>query len=147
MSGDFPHAAELVFRQVHPSFLRNGRPTSQAFRPTKKDNGFLSVARESLTTAAAAYQLHVGPKDLKSAGSWAVSVGECEVAGVPLVADPLTEPVEDAAHTLIDFSALSVKQQEAQGAVLGRAATVRGRLFPVPDDPSGPAEPEAPVTE
>jgi len=30
---------ELLFRQVHPSFIRDGRPSGQAFRPTKKDDG------------------------------------------------------------------------------------------------------------
>jgi hypothetical protein len=30
---------ELLFRQVHPSFVRNGRPSSQAFRPMPKGEG------------------------------------------------------------------------------------------------------------
>ena len=32
---------EVLFRQVHPAFVRDGRPSSQAFRPTPKDEGSL----------------------------------------------------------------------------------------------------------
>ena len=33
----------LLLRQIHPSFMQYGRVTSLAFRPTPKDEGFLSV--------------------------------------------------------------------------------------------------------
>lgn len=33
----------LLLHQIHPSFIQYGRVTSQAFRPTPKDEGFLSV--------------------------------------------------------------------------------------------------------
>ena len=33
----------LFLRQIHPTFVQNGRPTSQAFRPTPKDENQLSV--------------------------------------------------------------------------------------------------------
>jgi hypothetical protein len=68
---------EILFRQVHPSFVRDGRPSSQAFRPTRKDDGKLSVARGALTTAAAAFELFTSGLELPSEGTWAVSVGEC----------------------------------------------------------------------
>lgn len=45
---------ELPLRQAHPSFVRDGRPSGQAIRPTPRDAGKLSVARGALTTAAAA---------------------------------------------------------------------------------------------
>ena len=69
---------ELLFRQVHPSFVRDGRPSSQAFRPTAKDEGKLSVARGSLTTPAGAFEVHTTGLGLPSAGTWAVTVGECD---------------------------------------------------------------------
>ncbi len=33
----------LLLRQIHPSFVQDGRVTSQAFRPTPKDELRLSV--------------------------------------------------------------------------------------------------------
>ena len=33
----------LLLRQIHPSFVQSGRVTSQAFRPTPKDEFLLSV--------------------------------------------------------------------------------------------------------
>ena len=33
----------LLLRQIHPSFVQDGRVTSQAFRPTPKDESLLSV--------------------------------------------------------------------------------------------------------
>jgi hypothetical protein len=47
---------EMLFRQVHPSWVDDGVPSSQASIPTKKDEGELSIARGSLTTAEAAFK-------------------------------------------------------------------------------------------
>ena len=33
----------LLLRQIHPGFIQGGRVTSQAFRPTPKDEFLLSV--------------------------------------------------------------------------------------------------------
>jgi hypothetical protein len=33
----------LLLRQIHPGFFQYGRPSSQAFRPTPKDEKMLSV--------------------------------------------------------------------------------------------------------
>jgi len=33
----------LLHRQVNPAFVQSGRVTSQAFKPTPKDQGLLSV--------------------------------------------------------------------------------------------------------
>jgi hypothetical protein len=124
---------ELLFRQVHPSFVRDGRPSSQAFRPTPKDAGKLSVARGALTTAAAAYRHYMERLRLPSAGTWGVTVGECREQGLPAVADPLAAPpatVADPAHAAIDFTGHSRSQAEAKGTRLARKACERGRLHP-----------------
>ena len=122
---------ELLFRQVHPAFLRDGRVGSQAFRPTPKDKKMLSVARSSLTTADAAFNLHVECLKLSSAGTWSVSAAECLALALPIQPDPLAEmPCPDPAHALVDFSALSNSKIEAQGARLARQANDRGRLHP-----------------
>ncbi len=124
---------ELLFRQVHPSFVRDGRPSSQAFRPTAKDAGKLSVARGSLTTPEGAFKLHTEGLRLQSAGTWAVSVGECREEGLNVLPDPLTSPPEkiaDPAHALVDFAPHPKNQVEARGARLARKAVERRRMYP-----------------
>ena len=140
---------ELLFRQVHPSFVRDGRPSSQAFRPTAKDEGKLSVARGSLTTPAGAFALHTIGLGLPSAGTWAVTVGECREQVLNVLPDPLTSPpekVNDPAHALVDFTPHSKSQGEAKGARLARKAVERGQLHP-PIAPQAPAgEPGTPAS-
>jgi len=93
---------ELLFRQVNPVFVRDGRVGSQAFRPTPKDQRMLSVARASRTTAEAAFQHHTGCLKLSSAGTWAVTVGECSQLGLPARPDEVTEqPCPDPAHAVV----------------------------------------------
>ena len=124
---------ELLFRQVHPTWLRDGRLSGQAFTPTKKDKDLLSTARSSLTSAEAAFYLHTHRRELMSAGTWAVNVAECEEANVTPFHDPTTAPpdkVADPAHTSVDFSSLpSNSKKEAAGAWLARSAAARGCLY------------------
>jgi hypothetical protein len=134
---------ELLFRQVHPSFVRDGRPSSQAFRPTPKDEGRLSVARSAVTTPAAAYELHTAQRGLASAGSWGITVGECGEQTLKVIPDPLMSPpakVADPAHALVDFTPHSKSQAEAKGARLARKATERGRLHPLDTGPPVPED-------
>jgi hypothetical protein len=125
---------ELLFRQVHPNFLRDGRPTGQAFRPTQKDAGKLSVARGVLTTAQRAYEHYTNARGLRSAGTWGITVAECKKEGLVARPDPLTSPPEnvaDPAHAIVDFTEVaSMSQREAKGARLARGAAGRGRLHP-----------------
>jgi hypothetical protein len=126
---------ELLFRQVHPSFVRDGRPSSQAFRPTAKDEGKLSVARGSLTTPAAAFALYLDGLGHPSAGTWAVAVGECREQSLNVFPDPLTSPPEkvaDPAHAIVDFAPHTKSQAEAKGARLARKAIERGKMHPPP---------------
>lgn len=131
---------ELLFRQVHPSFIRDGRPSSQAFRPTPKDNGELSMSRDSLTTAEDAFRLHTEQRRLKSAGTWAVSVGEAREELLLSYPDPVPSSqgqVPDPAHAFIDFVPFSNNQREAKGVRLQRKAVARLRLYPA-ISPSAP---------
>lgn len=130
---------ELLFRQVHPAFVRDGRVGSQAFRPTPKDQRLLSVARASLTTSSAAFELHTACLKLASAGTWSVSVAECTALGLQARPDPIAQgPCPDPAHAVVDFTALTNSKVEAHGARLARLANERGRVFP-PDEATSPA--------
>jgi hypothetical protein len=134
-------AEELLLRQVSPGVLdEDGEPSSSAFAPRPVDRGLLSVDRNSLTTAAAAYILFTTPRILgfgaQSAGVWALSV--CEVNGLqgaplraiedPLVATP-TAPA-DPAHALVDFTPYKPTQQKKIGQRLKILALARGRCHP-----------------
>lgn len=138
---------ELLYRQVHPNFVVDGRPSSQAFRPTAKDAGKLSVSRGSLTTPPAAYEHHTQALGLASAGTWAISVGECRQEALAAHADPLMsppDPVANPAHAVVDFTPYSRGQSEAKGMRLARKATERGRLHPpVAGATSAPETPRA----
>ncbi len=109
---------ELLHRQIHPDWIQAGRPSSQAFRPTPKDAGLLSVSRGSLTTAAAAYKLHTEQRGLKSAGVWSIRVQDCDDAELEAFGDPLPEPVLDPAHAVIDFRALKDKDARVKSQQL-----------------------------
>lgn len=66
---------EVLLRQIHPTFIQGGQPSSQPFAPTPKDANRLSVDRSSLTTAADSHALFTGNGHASEA-VYGVSVGE-----------------------------------------------------------------------
>lgn len=120
---------ELLHRQVHPAFLRDGRPSSQAFAPTAKDDGGLSVSRDSRASADVAFRRHTQDRGLKSAGVWSVSVAECASLSLAAYSDELPD---DDAHALVDFTGLSNSQVRQRADKLAELARRRGRLYPPP---------------
>lgn len=125
---------ELLFRQVPPSWFEDGEPSSQAFRPTKKDEGMLSVALASKTTAEAAFRHHTDGLGLKSVGTWAVSVED--VSSVELTA--YKDPVDgDPAHGFIDFRDIGRKPSETKAKILKARAHARGCLHRVEQERPG----------
>lgn len=131
---------ELVFRHVSPSFVRDGRPSSQAFSPTKKDDGQLSVNRSAITTAGEAFKLFAGTPPaglgLSCFGTWALSVDECGAQQLPVLEDPLDEPIANPAHCVVDFGALGRKPSEKKGVKLCALAIARGKQYPPTDEPA-----------
>lgn len=118
--------AEFLHRQVHPSFVRDGRPSSQAFRPNSKDNGQMSVSRGSIVTAESAYRLYVS-QGRASYGVWSVTVLECNEVGLDAYEDCLEN---DDAHAIVDFGPISSKGQiERLADKLAVAARQRGCQF------------------
>ena len=67
----------LLLRQVHPSFVQNGRITTQAFTPTLRDQNRLSVYDGDLIEAEPAWIHYTSILDLQSIGVVAVTVAEC----------------------------------------------------------------------
>jgi hypothetical protein len=119
--------SEILYRQVHPSWIDGGVPTSQAFTPSPKDKGELSIARSSLTTAEAAHKHYTTVLGCASAGSWAITVGEADKAALESFGDPLSN---DPAHGFVDFRGLSKNEAKRRGTLLAARARERGRLHP-----------------
>jgi hypothetical protein len=123
--------AEVLRRQVHPTFFHNGEITSQAFRPTPSDGGQLSVRRESLS-AESAFKDHCETYGLESAGTWGISVGEVREAGARAI-DDSAKPDTPKAHAYIDFRSLSPSDIKKVSRILKSRAHHRGRLYPPGD--------------
>jgi hypothetical protein len=115
----------LLLRQIHPSFVQAGRVTSQAFRPTPKDESLLSVYDGDQITAENSWSHFTSQKDCKSAGVMAVTVDEC--AAEALIARP--DPVPFPEHIVIDFTGLANNQCEKKSKKLKAKAEARGWLY------------------
>jgi len=113
----------LLLRQIHPAFIKLGRPTSAAFRPTPKDEHKLSVYDGDMITAAASF-MHYRERKLASVGVLAVTVGECAAQNLPSQSSPDVFPE----HAEIDFTGLSGGQCEKKGKKLRDVAEGRGWL-------------------
>ena len=112
----------LLHRQVSPSWIQEGRVTSQVFKPTPKDKKRLSVYDGDQVTPEDAWNHYTNELGFSSAGVMAVTVGECQVNDLPVEADP--KPF--LAHAVIRFDGCSNWQIEKKAKHLKRAAELRG---------------------
>lgn len=117
--------SSLLLRQIHPSFVQDGRPSSQAFRPTPKDEQKLSVYDGDLIEPANAWEHYNNVLGFNSCGVMAVNVAECLGLGLSVQPDPIPFPE----HAFIDFSAYSKKETEKKAKQLRVKADARGWLY------------------
>lgn len=115
----------LLLRQVHPTFVQQGRVTSQAFRPTPKDEHRLSTYDGDRIEPQPAWQHYTGTLGFASVGVMAVTCGDCTGMNLAVVPDP--EPFPE--HVLIDFSAFGKNEVEKLAKKLKARAEDRGWLF------------------
>ena len=115
----------LLLRQIHPTFIQAGRVTSQAFRPTIKDEGLLSVYDGDLISAHNAWLHHTTVNECKSQGVLAITVVECAAESLGTRSDTDTF----AEHAVVDFCGLSSNEMERKGKKLKVKATDRGWQF------------------
>lgn len=120
MNGD-----TLLYRQIHPTWVQDGRVGSLAFRPSPKDDGFLSVADGDQITAQAAWDRHLNLKRGQSCGVLAVQVSECEALELPVIPDGDPDPD----HVSVDFRELSRGQIDKKARSLRNSAEERGWCF------------------
>ena len=120
------NAQTLLHRQVHPVWIQDGRVTSQAFKPTPKDEKKLSVYDGVQISPEESWRHLVRVQELKSAGVRSVTVGECAELDLPARSD--SEPFPE--HAIIDFNSFTSSGQiEKRAKKLNRLAEVRGWLY------------------
>ena len=112
----------VLWRQVHPTWALRPIPTSQTFRPTKKDKGKISTDNADIIDAEESYQNYTN-KGHKSVGVLAVTVGECKEINLFVEDDSVNNP---PAHAFIVFSGLSKKKQKDTAKILRDIAMDRG---------------------
>jgi hypothetical protein len=115
----------LFLRQVHPSFVQHGRVTSQAFRPTPKDQQRLSGYNGDLIEPEPAWQHYTTKLGLASVGVLAVSVRECTALALPVRPDP--DPFPE--HAVIDYSDVQKSAVERISKKLKANAAARDWLY------------------
>lgn len=115
----------VLFRQIHPSFVQQGRVTSQAFRPTPKDEHKLSMYDGDQISAERSFRHYTETLYFESAGVLGVSVTDCRELDLPAIPDP--EPFIE--YVLIDYSAFDKKVVEKKAKLLKAKAEKRGWLF------------------
>ena len=120
-------AETLLLRQVHPSFVQEGRFSSQAFVPTKKDDGKLSVYHGGKIQPAQSWKHYTAELGMTSAGVIAVTVAECAAEQLPSEHDATPYPE----HCFIDFRnpSLSKSAIKKKAGNLATHARRRGWLF------------------
>lgn len=115
----------LLLRQIHLSFVQDGRVTSQAFRPTPKDKFLLSVDDGDRVSAEASWQRFITNPACQSIGVQAISQAECTAQGLPVVEDGKPHPE----HCSVDFTTFDKKAIEKKSKLLRAKAQTRGWLF------------------
>jgi hypothetical protein len=115
----------LLLRQIHPSFVQEGKVSSQAFRPTPKDEQRLSVYDGDRIEPLPAYEHYTTTLGFRSLGVMGVSVAECGELQLPVAPDP--EPFPE--HAVIDFSAYGKIAVEKKAKLLRAKADRRGWLY------------------
>lgn len=115
----------LLLRQIHPSFVQSGRVTSQAFRPTPKDEFLLSFYDGDRMEPQAAWQHFVAAPECRSSGVMAVTRARCLEQDLLVDADGVPFPE----HVSVDFSGFEKNVIEKKAKLLARLAQVRGWLY------------------
>lgn len=115
----------LLIRQVHPTFRPNGQLTSQAFTPSPKDEGLLSVYDGDQVSPQQAFQHYQEEQKLSSCGCWGITCAEVTDAGLTAAPDPLPN---FAAHAVVDFTAHQKKEHRKFAKKLQSLAEARGCL-------------------
>lgn len=117
----------ILLRQIHPAFLDGDRVGSPAFRPSKKDNGLLSVYDGDLISEQDAFQHFNAQPDCTSHCVCGVACREADSIG--LASRPEVEKYFPE-HAVIDFTPYGTSRQKKLAQQLRNFAQERGILYP-----------------
>ena len=121
----------MYWRQVHPNFIRDGRPTSQAFTPSLKgeNKNELSIDDGLKISAEEAYHNYV--KTNKSIGVVLITAEDIECLGLYVVFDcDVDDTKKNSTHGNIMFpDGLSRKEKNHNSKELRNAAIKRGWFY------------------
>lgn len=113
----------LLHRQAHPKFVDGDTITSEVFRPSPKDEGFLSVYDGDQISASQSHEHYTEKLGYKSHSVWSLAKSEADGEGVPASPDPL----EDfPSHSKIDFSGKTDRECRKIAKKLKAWAVARG---------------------
>lgn len=115
----------LLYRQINPAWIQQGRVTSQAFKPTPKDKKCLSVYDGDRLSAFEAWNHYTTELGFASIGVLAVTVAECDSLALPAEPDPTPFP----AHAVIRFDNCTSSLIEKKAKQLRSRAQARGWLY------------------
>ena len=101
----------LLLRQIHPTWVKGDRVTSQAFTPTPKDEARLSVYDGDQISAEGSWHHFAQELGSSSTGVMAVTVGECAA----LKREVVLNSVPFREHAYVDFAGLSRTQAKNVG--------------------------------
>jgi hypothetical protein len=118
------NAEALLLRQIHPSFLNDGEPSSAALRPTPKDQDRLSFEDGDRIAPEASWRRDTAGA-LHSAGVLGVQARACR--DEDLTIDPDGEPHPE--HVSVDFTGKSSGQRKQIAKRLRDHAMRRGWLY------------------
>ncbi|MBN8507336.1 MAG: hypothetical protein J0L57_01860 [Burkholderiales bacterium] len=114
---------QTLHRQVHPSWVQGDRITSQAFSPTPKDAGLLSVYDGRQIAAGGSFNHYTTVLNLTAIGTVSVAESEVTEVGLPWRPDPAPFPE----HAVIDFTGVpSAGKVKAKAQALAEKARQRG---------------------
>lgn len=126
---------DVLLRQVHPTWIHEGRYGSQTFKPFPKDDGFLSLHEKGKIKPKPAFQIYTEIKKLQSVDVCALTVSEVQEEELKAFEDPSedgpspeADPLDEA-HASIDFNGLSNGQTRKKAKTLARKANNRGSLL------------------
>ncbi|WP_275288330.1 hypothetical protein [Halomonas elongata] len=115
----------ILLRQINPNFIRDGRVTSQAFKPTPKDEDLLSVYDGDMISPQDSLHHFEDSLDCSSSGVMGVTVEECKEQDLTANSDPAPFPE----HAVIDYSDLSNGQISKKAKKITKVAQERDWLY------------------
>ena len=114
-----------LYRQIHPSWITNGRIGSHAFVPSAKDSGMLSVYDGEQFAAIQAWTHYTTVLNHASAGVCSLTAAEAGSVKLSSRMDE-TGPGKFPGHAVIDFNSEAKSRWKTLGKQLRDFAVARG---------------------